>query len=144
MDSSLRGTGKSRRLIRAVRHVATFLAVALQLHGYGILTHEAIIDATWMDHLVPVLKDRYPNVTPDELKEAYAYAYGGAIIQDIGYYPFGNRFVSDLTHYVRSGDFIQNLLEGTQDVNEYAFALGALAHYAADNNGHRVAVNRAV
>ena len=79
-----------------------------------------------------------------KLTQAHAYAYGGCIIQDLGYYPFGSNFFSDLTHYVRSGDFILNLIRDSQDLNEYAFALGALSHYAADNNGHPMAVNRAV
>jgi hypothetical protein len=46
-----------------------------------------------------------------------------------------------LTHYVRSGDFILSLIRESQDLDEYAFALGALSHYAADNNGHRMATN---
>ena len=50
----------------------------------------------------------------------------------MGYYPFGNKYFSDLVHYVRSGDFVENLVEESSDLNEYAFALGALAHYAAD------------
>jgi hypothetical protein len=87
---------------------------------------------------------RFPNSTPEELLQAHAYAYGGAIIQDMGYYPFGNRFFSDLTHYVRSGDFVLALIEESKDLNEYAFALGALAHYAADASGHPLATNRAV
>ena len=78
------------------------------------------------------------------MAQAHAYAYGGCIIQDLGYYPFGSKFFSDLTHYVRSGDFILNLIKESQDLNEYAFALGALSHYAADNNGHSMAVNLAV
>ena len=78
------------------------------------------------------------------MTEAHAYAYGGSIIQDLGYYPFGSKFYSDLTHYVRSGDFILNLIRESQDLNEYAFALGALAHFAADNNGHRMATNVSV
>lgn len=111
--------------------------------AYLILTHEAIIDATWKDHIQPLLQKRFPTATQDELREANAYAYGGAIIQDAGYYPFGAKFVSDLTHYVRSGDFITNLLDESQNLNEYAFALGSLAHFASDSCGHR-AVNRAV
>ena len=91
-----------------------------------------------------MLLKRFPNVTPEELLEAHAYAYGGAIIQDMGYYPFGNAFFSDLTHYVRSGDFVLALIEESTDLNEYAFALGALAHYSADNSGHPIATNRAV
>ena len=112
--------------------------------GYSVLTHEAIIDAAWKETIVPVLLKRFPDATPEELLEAHAYAYGGAIIQDMGYYPFGNAFFSDLTHYVRSGDFVLALIEESADLNEYAFALGALAHYAADNSGHPIATNRAV
>ena len=91
-----------------------------------------------------MLLKRFPDATPEELLEAHAYAYGGAIIQDMGYYPFGNAFFSDLTHYVRSGDFVLALVEESRDLNEYAFAVGALAHYAADNSGHPIATNRAV
>jgi hypothetical protein len=112
--------------------------------GYSVLTHEAVIDAAWKDNLQPLLLKRYPNASEEDLRKAHAYAYGGAIIQDIGYYPFGNKFVSDLTHYVRSADFILTLLADAQDLNEYAFALGSMAHYAGDNHGHREAVNRAV
>jgi len=112
--------------------------------SYSVLTHEAIIDAAWKDSIVPLLVKRFRNATPEELIEAHAYAYGGAIIQDMGYYPFGNSFFSDLTHYVRSGDFVLALIEESRDLNEYAFALGALAHYAADASGHPIATNRAV
>jgi hypothetical protein len=112
--------------------------------GYSVLTHEAIIDAAWKDDIVPTLLKRFPNATPDELLQAHAYVYGGAIIQDMGYYPFGSKFFSDLTHYVRSGDFVLALIEESKDLNEYAFALGALAHYAADSSGHPLATNRAV
>jgi zinc dependent phospholipase C len=112
--------------------------------GYSVLAHEAIVDAVWEGHLRPLLLKRFPAATPEELVKAHGYAYGGAIIQDLGYYPLGSRFFSDLTHYVRSGDFVMNLLSESQDLNEYAFALGAVAHHAADNNGHAIATNRAV
>ena len=112
--------------------------------GYAILTHEAIIDAAWKDSIAPLLLKRFPNTTPEELLQAHAYVYGGAIIQDMGYYPFGSKFFSDLTHYVRSGDFIIALIEESKDLNEYAFALGALAHYAADTSGHPLATNRSI
>lgn len=112
--------------------------------GYSVLTHEAIIDAAWKDNIEPVLLSRFPNATQEELLQAHAYAYGGAIIQDMGYYPFGNRFFSDLTHYVRSGDFVLALIKESTNLNEYAFALGALSHYAADTWGHELATNRAV
>jgi hypothetical protein len=112
--------------------------------GYSVLTHEAIIDAAWQDSIRPLLLRRFPGATPDELRKAHAYAYGGAIIQDMGYYPFGSHFFSDLTHYVRSGDFVVALLAEATDLDEYAFALGSLAHYAADNAGHPGATNRGV
>src|SRR6266576_6569102 len=112
--------------------------------AYSVLTHEAIIDAAWKDNIQPLLLKRFPDASPEDLRKAHAYAYGGAIIQDMGYYPFGHKFVSDLAHYVRSGDLILNLLAEATDLNEYAFALGALAHYASDNFGHRVAVNKSV
>ena len=113
-------------------------------YAYSVLTHEAIIDSTWDSAIKPLLLRRFPAATADELAQAHAYAYGGCIIQDLGYYPFGSKFFSDLTHYVRVGDFIVNMIRDSQDLNEYAFALGALSHYAADNNGHSMAVNRAV
>ncbi len=112
--------------------------------AYSVLTHEAIIDSTWDSAIKPLLLKRFPASTADELAQAHAYAYGGSIIQDLGYYPFGSQFFSDLTHYVRSGDFILNMIRESQDLDEYAFALGALSHYAADNNGHRMAVNVSV
>ena len=112
--------------------------------SYSVLSHEAIVDAAWKDSIEPLLLKRFPNATPEELLQAHAYAYGGAIIQDLGYYPFGSRFFSDLTHYVRSGDFVLALIEESSSLNEYAFALGALSHYAADNLGHPLATNLAV
>ncbi len=87
---------------------------------------------------------RFPNATADELRKAHGYSYGGAIIQDMGYYPHGTHFFSDLTHYVRSADFILTLIKDSKDLNDYAFALGAMAHYAADNDGHRIGTNPAV
>jgi hypothetical protein len=112
--------------------------------GYTVLTHEAIIDSVWDDSLKKLLLQRFPDATPQDLGHAHAYAYGGCIIQDLGYYPFSSHVFSDLTHYVRSGDFITALIRESQDLNEYAFALGALEHYAADTEGHRIATNRAV
>lgn len=112
--------------------------------AYSVLTHQAIIDAEWEATLKPLLLARFPNATPEQLHQAQAYAYGGCVIQDMGYYPFGSRFFSHLTHYVRSGDFVQALFEEARDINDYAFALGALSHYDADIYGHSLAVNRAV
>ena len=111
--------------------------------AYSVLTHEEVVDLLWKDNLQPLLKKRFPAATDDELKKAHAFAYGGSLIQDMGYYPFGNKYFSDLTHYVRSGDFVVNLLKEASDLDEYAFALGALAHYSADNCGHP-SINQAV
>src|SRR6267378_2153325 len=124
--------------------VAVLLALPAPVHAYAVLSHEAIIDAAWETHIKPLLLKKYPQATEEDLSRAQAYAYGGAIIQDMGYYPYGSPFFSDLTHYIRSGDFIQALLRDAKEVHEYAFALGALAHYAADNDGHRLGTNRAV
>src|SRR5437016_8741813 len=123
---------------------AVLLVLPVTVDAYAVLSHEAIIDAVWDTHIKPLLLKKYPQATEEDLSRAQAYAYGGAIIQDMGYYPYGSPFFSDLTHYIRSGDFIQALLADAKDVNEYAFALGALAHYAADNDGHRLGTNRAV
>jgi len=111
--------------------------------AYSVLTHEEVVDLLWKDDIQPLLLKRFPNATPEDLKKAHAFAYGGSLVQDMGYYPFGNKYFSDLTHYVRSGDFIINMINEANDLNEYAFALGALAHYSADNMGHPV-INRSV
>ena len=136
--------GKTPRLSGIARLVVAVLLLSSLSYGYTVLTHEAIIDSVWDASLQKLLLKRFPDATPEELEQAHAYAYGGCIIQDMGYYPFSNRFFSDLTHYVRSGDFIAALIRESQDLNEYAFALGALEHYAADTDGHRLATNRAV
>ena len=112
--------------------------------AYAVLTHQANIDSTWERCLVPAILRRYPSSTPQELADAKAYAYGRAIIQDMGYYPFGSVLFTNLTHYVRSGDFVRNMLEAARDRNDYAFALGSLAHYEADLNGHPEGTNKAM
>jgi zinc dependent phospholipase C len=126
--------------------VTVFLVMLLCTSGsfaYSVLTHEEIVDLLWTDELRPLLLQRFPALTEDQLKEAHGYAYGGAVIQDLGYYPFGSVEFSNLVHYVRSGDFVRELILQSQDANEYAFALGALSHYASDIAGHP-AVNQAV
>lgn len=123
-----------------------FLIVLMCSRGssaYSVLTHEEIVDLVWAEQIRPLLLQRYPGLSEDQIREAHAYAYGGAVIQDLGYYPFGSSDFSNLVHYVRSGDFVIELLAQSQDVNEYAFALGALSHYASDIAGHP-AVNQAV
>src|ERR1700682_774417 len=143
---SQKSAAPSRWGLWAIRVTAFFLLMLLcntGSLGYSVLTHEQIVDLLWTDELRPLLLKRFPSLTEDQLKEAHGYAYGGAVIQDLGYYPFGSVEFSNLVHYVRSGDFVRELLLQSQDANEYAFALGALAHYASDITGHP-AVNRAV
>src|ERR1035437_5302344 len=126
---------------------AAFLLLVVMGSGasfaYSVLTHEEIVDLLWSGEIRPLLLKRYPGLSEDQIKEAHAYAYGGAVIQDLGYYPFGHKDFSNLVHYVRSGDFVLELLLESQDANEYAFALGALSHYASDIAGHP-AVNQSV
>jgi hypothetical protein len=118
-------------------------ALSLPLSGYSVLSHEELIDMAWDADIRPALLARFPSVTADELKQAHAHAYGGSVIQDLGYYPFGSHEFTNLLHYVRTGDFVAWMIRDAQDANELAFALGALSHYAADVWGHP-AVNAGV
>jgi hypothetical protein len=141
-------TSAKDRIVRRRSGVAGLIFLSLICvpcsYGYSVLTHEAIVDSVWDTSIQKMLLKRFPAATPEELEQAHAYVYGGCILQDMGYYPFSSRLFSDLTHYVRSGDFVTALIRESQDLNEYAFALGALAHYAADSSGHRLATNLAV
>jgi Zinc dependent phospholipase C len=144
---SLRGQLGGPELFSKTALLAVIALIAfwpLTAAAYSVLSHEAIIDSAWDTNIKPLLLKRFPDATADELREAHGYAYGGAIIQDMGYYPHGSIFFSDLAHYVRSGDFVLALIHDSKDLNEYAFALGAMAHYAADVDGHRLGTNRAV
>lgn len=130
------------RLLTALLLIGLFAAPTAG--GYSLLTHEQLIDLTWDTSIVPLLKSRYPTLTDAQLEHARAYAYGGCVIQDIGYYPFGDPFFSNLTHYVRSGDFVVNLFRNAGNADELAFAVGALSHFIGDNIGHSEATNLAV
>ncbi len=145
MRKSLLTPGSRRK--SSLTRIAAVLLVMLILRGgafgYSVLTHEEIVDLLWMSEIRPLILGRFPGLTDQQIKEAHAYAYGGSVIQDLGYYPFGNQEFSNLVHYVRSGDFVLELLAQSQDANEYAFALGALSHYTSDINGHP-AVNQSV
>jgi Zinc dependent phospholipase C len=128
------------------RAIALFIFILLSTgpaFAYSVLTHEEIVDLLWTSNIRPLIEQRFPGLTDDQIKEAHAYAYGGSVIQDLGYYPFGSKEFSDLLHYVRSGDFVEEMIRQSQDPKEYAFALGALAHYVSDVDGHP-AVNEAV
>jgi hypothetical protein len=131
------------RLACAASLVSAVLLSSGIAFAYSVLTHEEIVDLVWTSEIRPLLLERFPGITKDQIKEAHAYAYGGSVIQDLGYYPFGNKDFSNLAHYVRTGDFVLELLAESQNPDEYAFALGALSHYVSDIDGHP-AVNEAV
>src|ERR1700674_1903272 len=146
MGRTWRGGGRTwfARACSLVLALFLFFGLPAQTAAYAVLSHEVIIDSVLDTNIRPLLLKRFPGATGEELKEAHGYAYGGVIIQDMGYYPHGSFFFSDLTHYVRSGDFVLALLRDAKDLDGYAFALGALGHYAADNDGHPIGTNRAV
>ncbi|MGB8771049.1 MAG: zinc dependent phospholipase C family protein, partial [Candidatus Korobacteraceae bacterium] len=129
--------------IRVLELLLVTLMCSGAVSAYSVLTHEEIVDLLWADQIRPLILKRYPGLSEEQLKEAHAYAYGGAVIQDLGYYPFGSVEFSDLVHYVRTGDFVRELLAQSNNTDEYAFALGALSHYASDIAGHP-AVNNSV
>src|SRR3954464_14783893 len=110
------------RTVRKGRYVLVLglllLLAAPGAFSYSVLTHEAIIDSVWDTTIKGLLLKRFPDSTPEQLVEAHAYAYGGSIIQDMGYYPFGSKLFTDLLHYVRSGDFVINLIHESQDLDE--------------------------
>jgi len=151
MSAVLRHGGKDNAVSFGVRRstfvvslVAALLSVASETRAYSVLSHEATIDAAWDSTIRPLIGRKFPKATSDDLLKARAYAYGGSVIQDLGYYPFGSRFFSNLLHYVRTGDFVEQLIRDANDPDELAFALGALAHYVSDNVGHPEGVNPAV
>src|SRR4051812_36745935 len=110
-----------------VRATAGLLALLLvappSVRAYGALSHLAVVDAAWDGGIVPALEQRYPGLTADDLRRAHAFAYGGALAQDMGYYPGGSRALSDLMHYVRSAEFVRALADEARDADEYAFAM---------------------
>ena len=136
-----------RSAISVALFIITFLTVLIRpdkSKAFAILAHEAIVDAEWEVNLKPMLLARYPGATPAQLKDAHAYAYGGCLMPDMGYMPFGDPYFTNLLHYVRSGDFVSELLNDAQNLDQYAFALGALSHYMADEYGHSLATNKTV
>ncbi len=130
-------------IIKIILALVVFL-IPFRGSAFGVLTHEAIVDASWNNSILSLLKEKFPLATEEEQNEAHAYAYGGAVAPDMGYYPFGSKLFTNLVHYVRSGDFINALLRDATNINEYAFALGFLSHYEADNYGHPLATNKSV
>jgi hypothetical protein len=131
-------------LLTPILLLLVLLSSTLPAGGYSVITHEELIDLTWADSIQPLLLKRYPNLTPAQLRDARAYAYGGCVIQDLGYYPFGKPIFSNLLHYVRTGDFIRALFRDSKDANDVAFAIGALSHYLGDTLGHAEVINPAV
>src|ERR1700761_5167503 len=142
-EKSLTSRALPARIMAWVLMLALFMVSSSPSPAYSVLTHEQIVDFLWQSDIRKVLADRFPGTTNEQFRTAHAYAYGGSLIQDMGYYPGGSKFFSDLVHYVRAGDFVSEMIRQARDINELAFALGALAHYVSDLDGHPV-VNRAV
>lgn len=112
--------------------------------AFSVLAHQGVVDGAWESSLVPEIRRRFPNATPDEIAKARAFAYGGSHVADLGYFPLGSALFTNLLHYVRTGEFISALLAAARTPDEYAFALGALAHWVGDTTGHPEGTNRAV
>jgi hypothetical protein len=130
--------------VPALAIVLVMLFAPSPCFSFSVLAHQGVVDTTWDSSLVPELRRRFPHAGSSDLEKARAFAYGGSHIADLGYFPLGNRVFTDLLHYVRTGDFIDALLASAKTVDEYAFALGAAAHYLVDTIGHPEATNRAV
>ena len=64
----------------AVLLVGAILA-APPVFGYGVLSHEELIDIAWDSDIRPALLRRFPDATADQVKQAHAYAYGGSVIR---------------------------------------------------------------
>ncbi len=133
----MRGAG---RLLLAFAFAAVVTAPD-SAAGFSVLAHQAVVDRSWDAAIVPALQRRFPLGDPTR---ARAFAYGGSHVADLGYFPLGSKLFTELLHYVRTGDFIANLIASARDADEYAFALGALAHYVGDTTGHPEATNRVV
>lgn len=136
--------GRPRLVLARWLIAGLILTVPRAVDAYSVLAHESNIDALWDARIRPLLLAKYPGTSAETLAAARAYAYGGSAIQDLGYFPFGSRLFTNLTHYVKAGEFVEAMLRDAQDVNEYAFAIGALCHYTSDAHGHPIAVNKAV
>src|SRR5260370_36576152 len=95
-----RGTSKEKMLpsfvqrngvAKAAKLLVTFCCIFLLSNaslGYSVLTHEFIIDFLWKDQIRSVLLTKFPDTTPDELKEAHAYAYGGSGVHGLVFFSF--------------------------------------------------------
>jgi len=127
----------ARTVLRLLLTVIFLLTALTPASAYSLLSHEEVVDMAWPQYLLPLIEKRYPGLTPAQITECHAYAYGGSVIQDMGYYPFGSKEFSNLLHYTRTGSFIDALFRDSTTPDEYAFALGALAHYYADTIGHQ-------
>ncbi|MGN6163783.1 MAG: zinc dependent phospholipase C family protein [Flavisolibacter sp.] len=138
------GKKKPLNSIKRIWIVCLFLFISYSSKAYSVLTHQALIDANWKAVLLPLLQKKYPAASAEQLKTAKAYAYGGAVAPDMGYFPYGSKLFTNLVHYVRSGDFVESLFDEAQNMNDYAFALGVLCHYMADTYGHPLGVNKSV
>ena len=129
--------------VRATALLLVVLMCSGTSPAYSVLTHEEIVDLLWTDEIRPLLLKRYPGLSEDQITRGACLRLRRRCHPGPGLLPVRQPRIQQLVHYVRSGDFVRELLLESQDVNEYAFALGALSHYASDIAGHP-AVNQAV
>ncbi len=88
MGNMRRGGGRTlfARMCAFVLALFLFFGWPVQSAAYAVLAHEAIIDSVWDTNIRPLLLKRFPDATAEEIRKAHGYAYGGVIIQDMGYY----------------------------------------------------------
>jgi hypothetical protein len=136
---------------RALPRFAALLSTAALLlmmpaacQAFSVLAHQAVVDQAWDGTVVPAVRKRFPNATQQDLDDARGYARGGSHLPDLGYFPLGSHLFTDLLHYVRTGDFYELAVKEAGNAQEYAFALGMMAHYEVDLVGHPEATNLAV
>ncbi len=65
--------------------VVLVCALSQVCSGYSVLTHEQIVDLLWDEQIKPLLLQKYPGTSAEDLRGAHAYAYGGSLIQDMGW-----------------------------------------------------------
>lgn len=133
-----------RQLTASLIGMVLLITFPASSQAFSVLAHQAIVDQAWDHTILPEVRRQFPDASEQDLNEAHAYARGGSHLPDLGYFPLGSHLFSDLLHYVCTGDFITRLLNEASSANEYAFALGMLAHYEADVIGHAEATNLAV
>jgi len=86
---------------------ALFLVVLMCSTGavaYSVLTHEEIVDLLWTSEIRPLLLNRYPGLTDDQIRQAMPMHTAGLSFRTSATILSEVRNSANLVHYVRSGD----------------------------------------